>query len=89
MSDKYIRCNGCGNKIYFDDTIYFRDGYCGTYCSAECFADAYADIDILTIEHADNCMCKIYDDEVVAKRKAEIIIEIERLTTELKQLDQE
>lgn len=89
MNGKYIKCDCCGKKIYFNDEIYFFDGFCGTYCSAECFATTYGEREELTMEHARNCGCKIYDDEAVEKRKAEIKGEIERLKTELKQLEQE
>ena len=86
MSKKYIKCDCCGEKIYFGDPIYYMDGYCGTYCSADCFVCVYGDNDILTEEHAEDCLCEVYDDEAIAKRKAEIQLEIERLQNELASL---
>ena len=87
MNKKYIKCDCCGKKIYFGDPIYYFDGYCGTYCSAECFAGVYGEEDELTMEHAENCLCKIYDDEETAKRKAEIKSQIAALQNELKSLE--
>lgn len=87
MKGKYIKCDCCGQRIYFGDTIYYRDGYCGTYCSADCFACVHGDIEELTEEHAENCMCKVYDDDKTAKRKAEIKSQIEELQSELKSLE--
>lgn len=86
MQGKYIKCDCCGKKIYFDDEIYYFDGYCGTYCSAECFAAVYGDTDILDEELAENNMCKVYDDEEIAKRKSEIKSQIEKLQNELNSL---
>ena len=83
MSNKYIKCDCCGGRIYFGAPIYYMDDYYGVYCSAKCFTYAYSDGDILTEKHAKNRMCKIYDDE---ERKAEIKAQIERLQRELEEL---
>ena len=68
---KYILCDCCGKKIYLGDQVYNYGDYCGSYCSAECFADTYADITDLTLSHAENCMCKVYD-EVVVQEELEV-----------------
>lgn len=86
-NNKYIKCDCCGERIYFGDDIYYQDGYCGTYCSAECFAITHGDQDILTEEHVENCMCKVYDDDEIAKRKAEIKLEMQKLQNELLSLE--
>ena len=72
MSKKYIKCDCCGEKIFFGDRIYYMNGYCGTYCSADCFVCMYGEYDELTEEHAENCMCEIYDDDIIEKKKAEL-----------------
>lgn len=87
MQGKYIICDCCGKKIYFGDTIWYFGGYCGTYCSAECFGYAYGQEDELTEEYAEDCDCTVYDDEEVAKRKAEIKLEIQKLQNELANLE--
>ena len=87
MEGKYIKCDYCGQRIYFGDEIYYQDGYCGTYCSAECFACTHGDYGELTEEHVENCMCEVYDDEVVAKRKIEIKLAIQQLQNELASLE--
>lgn len=87
MNKKYIKCDCCGTKIFFGDRIYYRDGYCGTYCSADCFVYLFSDCDELTEEHAENCMCKVYDDEETAKRKEEIKLAMQKLQDELTLLE--
>ena len=84
---KFILCDCCRQPIYFGDEIYTYAGYCGTFCSAECFAHIYANTDELTEEHAENCMCKIYDDEIIEKKKAELRANIEQMQRELKLLE--
>lgn len=88
MQGKYIKCDCCGERIYFGDTIWNFGGYCGTYCSAECFACVYGEESELTKEHAEDCMCKIYDDDEIAKRKAEIKLEMQKLQNELLSLEE-
>ena len=85
--DKYIKCDCCGEKICFGDEVYYFDGYCGTYCSAECFASVYGNQEILDEDLAENNMCKVYDIELIAKRKSEIELEIQKLQNELKSLE--
>ena len=88
MNNKYIKCDCCGKRIYFDDEIYYFDGYCGTYCSAECFTEVYATYDLLTEEHVENCMCEVYDDDIIAQKKLELKQQIQELQNQLKQLDE-
>ena len=61
---KYITCDNCGKKIYFGETIYQRDGYCGCFCSPECYleSDGAFVSNKLTSEEADNCGCDVYDE---------------------------
>ena len=75
---KYIRCDGCGNKIELGYEVYKFDGYAGLYCSAECFAEAYGITCELDNELAEDCYHKIYDDDITEKRAA-IMLEIEKL----------
>ena len=84
---KFILCDCCRTPIYFGDEVYNFTGYCGTYCSAECFAAVYGETDELTEEYAENCMCKIYDDKIIEKKKAELRANIEKLQQELKCLE--
>ena len=77
---KFIKCDGCGKPIYFGETIYQYYGYCAVYCSGECFADEHADIRELDEDMADDCRCKVYDDnrakelkESIAKLQSQII----------------
>lgn len=86
--DKYIKCDCCGKKIYFGEEVYYFDGYCGTYCSAECFAGVYGAESMLDEELAENNLCRVYDDDIIAQRKAEIKSKIETLQNELKALEE-
>lgn len=83
---KYIKCDNCGNRIYFGDELYKFGGYAGLFCSAECFSDAYGEVQELDYELANDCYHTVYDDEEevsikqeILKVKAEITIMEERL----------
>jgi len=52
MKRKYIKCDCCGKRIYFDDECYGMNGRCGKYCSGKCFAYAYADTIVMSYEEA-------------------------------------
>lgn len=80
MSKDYIKCDCCGKKIFFGETVYFYHGYCGTYCSAECFAWNWgesAELDEILVE--DNG-CEVFNDE---QRKKDLLKEMEELSEKL------
>lgn len=89
---KYIKCDGCGKAIKFGETVYNYDGFCAVYCSAECFADSYGTELVLNDYVADNCCCKVYDDNRIRELK-ELIkqsqLELMELLAELGMLEKE
>ena len=84
---RYVLCDACGGKIYFNSEVYCVDGYCGIYCSAQCYADANATIKVLDEDEADNCGCDILDDDAIEKEKANIQKEISELQNKLNKLN--
>lgn len=89
---KYIKCDGCGNKIKFGETVYNYDGRCAVYCSAECFADSYGTELVLNEYVVDNCCCKVYDDTSIRELKESIKraqLELTEMQAELDMLEKE
>lgn len=87
---KYIKCDHCGNRIYFGDELYKFAGYAGLFCSAECFADSYGEVQELDDELASDCYHTVYDDEVEVAIKQEILMikaDITTLEEKLKDLE--
>ena len=83
---RYVKCDGCDNKIYLGSEVRSFDGYCGVYCSAQCFADAYSTLKYLTEDEAENCMCNIWDDNAIEIERAKIQEEIAQLQDKLDRL---
>lgn len=80
MESRYVKCNGCGKRIYFGETVYRYKGYCGVHCSADCFANAHCIVDELDINVAENSCCTVYDDDA---RKRELQEQMEKLLKEM------
>ena len=80
MSKEYIKCECCGKKIFFGETVYLHQGFTGTYCSAKCYADTWGSTAELDEGLAKIKGCEVYTDE---KRKKELIKEIDKLTQQL------
>ena len=69
---KYIKCECCGAKIHFGESVYRFNGHAPLFCSAECYADAYGVEEYLDDELAITCWRKVYDDEEEKAIRAEI-----------------
>lgn len=77
---KYIKCDYCGKRINFCETIWTDCNAEIACCSTECYANATGYNCKLDDEFVDNCCCNVYDDE---KRIAEIKEQIAALEEEL------
>lgn len=87
MDKKFIKCEHCGKKIYFGDTVYYDTYGDICCCSAECYIALSGKMDKLDEELAERYLWEICDDVTIAKRKAEIERDIEKLQKELKMLE--
>ena len=59
---KYIKCDHCGKRINFGETILHYD-YCAVYCSDECYASETAYFGKVDEDLVYDTGCAVYDDE--------------------------
>lgn len=77
---KYIKCDYCGKRINFGETVWTDCDAEVACCSTECYAKATGYNCKLDDESVDDCGFYVYDDE---KRMAEIKEQIAALEEEL------
>lgn len=52
MVKRYIRCDGCGKKIYESDRVYYVDGLIYKCCSAGCLGYLLLNVSSCTLNDA-------------------------------------